>query len=629
MTATGPTQLLINGVEIEGAEWDMTFEEVLGGVGRASLNIQDRLGTWAPESHMPVVAKIRSTGWNLYQGELLTPQFTLKPGEPWITWGLSAQDDNAQLPLRKVGAFNGKVWVDPSGFGIYVNIDPYGATLDTDKLTVQALFDHYVRIQGQAVNTTDFVNEYLNELASIEWQYADVKKALEDMAALIQENLQFWIDPDRKFHWVTIPPWYDLLQENVAIAEAPESESGMALMAPEATVGDTDLQFAPYNAVDIAHDPEEGTIGFSNLSFQADGGEMPEQVYVKGSTGYVYNQQPDATSESKVTVHSPTSGDADRYELRFLESTKIWHTDGTGYVSVSYDMASAGGPYEVKWVKVAWNEARNKGGNYWKLLNGPYAGKLVDDNTNTLNGYGEIRVQKVVASSVPGAALVGVGGSGWTNEVTQDPNKRQVYLEAPISDTRSKRDSIGRQALYRGKYPTVRGSVDVYGLDGWRVGQALKITDARLPAKYNNRYYVIQKVASKLLPGNDLRSYRLDFGDGPKSRYSMQKKPGDITWPPPFAYIEISAFDLTPGPNNTQRIKGQLKAPDGTAWRIAGRTVNWSFRCYNSNGVLQSDQGSIPPLVSVTDKYGAAYTKLTTGPGTGLVYYVFADVKAV
>lgn len=631
----GPVLLEINHVEMiddQGAEWSMTFEEVLGGAGRMTAIVQDRTNTWVPEAHWDVKATIRSTSHVLYRGKILTFKLILDLQVPWRKWQLTCTDYNPEMSQRKIGAFDGKEWVDTSGLGVFINVDPYGATLATDKLTVQALFDHYFRVDGEAIDTETFVNEYLADIFPIEWSYSDMQQALEEMAALIQANLQFWIDMDLRFHWVTIPAWQDLLQEGSGLALSGGSEGGdsvTALLFGESTVGESDLPFAPYNVVDVNSDAEAGTIGFSKLDFEFDGQEMPEQVYVKGGTGYVYNQQPDITSETKVTVKVPASGDVDHYELTFLTTTKLWHTDSTGYVSITYDTVGPSGPYTVKWVTVPWNTARNKGGNYWKLLTGPDAGKLVDDNTNYLSGYGSIRVQKVLETALPGDPIVGVGGSGWTNEVTQDPNKRQSYLDAPVSTTRSRRDSIGGTALYRGQTPTLRGSVEVYGLDGWRVGQAMKITDVRLPAELNNRYYVIQSVKAKLLPANDLRRYTLDFGDGPKSRWSAKMQPGDISWPPPFNLIEVHAYDLTPGPNSTQRIIASLVSPDGTPWKIAGKTVNWSFECYNNIGILQSGQGSIAPEVSVTDKYGKAYTMLTTGPGTGLVYYVFANVKAV
>jgi hypothetical protein len=623
----GPIKLEINHTEMlndHGVEWSMSFEEVLGGNGKCTIRVQNRDGAWEPTDHWDVKATVRSTGWVLFRGEIITHGFDLEPGTPWITWALNCSDYNGEPEQRKIGAYDGKLWLDTSGLGVFINIDPYGITLDTDKLTIQSLFDHYFRVDGQSIETTTYVNQYLDEIFPIEWSYGDLQKALEEMAALIQDNLQFWIDPDLYFHWVTIPAWQDLLQDATLVGADPTA-SASALLAPEAGVGE--IPFAPYNVVDVDPDldPEGDVIGFSKLNVSYDGGDMPQQVYVKGGTGYVYNAPALLGTENKTTVKAPTPGAADSYELTFLESSKLWHTDSTGYVSVSYDWGS-GGPYRVKWVKVAWNEARNKGGSYWKLLEGPYNGKLVDNDTNVLNGYGGILVQKV--ATVPGEPLVGVGGSGWVGEVDQDPNKRQAYLEAPISTTKSKRDSLGGQVLYRGKTPTLRGSVEVYGLDGWRVGQAMKITDERLPASLNNRFYIIQRVGSTLLEGNDLRRYKLDFGDGPKSRWSMRQPPGDITWPPPFAYIELDVFDLSPGPNSTQRITGQLVSASGEPWKIAGKTVNWSFECYDNVGTRQTDQGSIAPHVSITDKNGRAYTKLTTGPGTSLVYYVFADVKA-
>lgn len=617
----GPIKIEINGVEMlndNGVEWSMSFEEVLGNSSRATLRVQDRNSSWEPTDHWEVKATIRSNGWILWRGEIQSHGFELEPGVPWITWVLTCVDANDQLPQRLVGAFDGITWQDTSpGLGIFVNIDPYGVTLDTDKKTVKALFEHYVRIYGEEIDTTEYVYKHIDEIYPIEWSYSNVKSALEEMAALVQDNLQFWIDPDFKFHWRTIPAWQDLLQEAAA------GGGGGALMFPELA---DDVPLAPYEIVDVDSDGVD-TIGFSRLRMDFDGSTMPQQIYVKGGTGYVYNSDP-LVGDTKTVVTEPTPGDAQRYELKFLEETKIWHKDDTGYVSVDFDLANASDTWHtVKWVFVAWNETRHKGGNYWKILEGPYQGKLVDDATNKLNGYGKIRVRKITEGG-GGGSTVGVGGTGWTNEVTQDPNKRQAYLEAPISTTVARRNRLGGQAKYRAKYPTLRGSIEVYGLDGWRVGQAVKITDARLPAGLSGKYFMIQRVATSLLEATDLRRYRLDFGDGPRSRWSMRPDPGDITYPPPFAYIEVRAFDLTPGPDSSQRITGQFVANDGTPWEIKGKTVNWSVEAYNSAGVLQVGQGEVNPEVSVTNRHGRAYTTLTTGLATNLVYYVFADVKA-
>lgn len=604
-----PIRWEANHVEQAGLEWSMTTEEVLGSKGRATAYVQDRTLSWEPQAGWDIKATIRYgplEGWVLFRGEISSTPLDLKLLHPWRTWQLECVDYNEELRWRLVGAFDGKTWIDDSGLGVFVNIDPNAQSLETDRLTIQNLFDVYIRVDGdQAIDTDTFVGEYLSGFFPINWSYSNLQTALEELAALISANLQFWIDPDLKFHWTTIPAWQDIDQTFV--------DSGVMPLAP-VVVSDVRA--------------EEGQIGISKLKFDPDGSEMVEQVYVRGGTGYVYNAPPlPPEQETKTVVKAPVSGVEATYELTFLSTSKIWHTDGTGFISIYYDWASPGGPYDVQWTRVPWNEERNKGGNFWKLLNGPYAGKLVDNDTNVLAGYGSIRVdQIVVTGGTPDDPNIGIGGSGWVGEATQDKSKRQAYLQAPVSTTQAIRNALGGQAEYRGATPTLRGSFECYGIDGWRVGQLVQIFDARLPDTYNGKWYVIQRVRAALLKGTPHRRYTIDFGDGPTSRYSAQRRGGDATWPPPAIQIDIKVFDLSPGPNSSQTIEGQLVNGSGQPWEISGKVMNWSFECYNAAGVLQTGQGSISPTVSVTDKHGIARTTLTTGPGTGLVYYVFADV---
>lgn len=622
MADVPPLKLEIDGVEVLNVEWGVVTEEVLGGTGRISVAVQDRTNTWEPTPGSDVKASIRATGWILGRGQIVTPSFELPVGMDWRIWKLDASDSNAQLPQRKVGALDGKTWIDEGGFGFFMNIDPFASSLDTDRLTVQQLFDHYVRINGRAMETNTFVGEFLSDFRAITWDYKDVQSALNDMAALIVANLQFWIDPADFVHWVLIPAWQDLPTDLSTIS------GDLGLGFPE-TALDL-LEIAPYELTDD-EDAVNGTtvIGFQEMSISLDGSEMPEQVYVQGGTGYVYNSPALApTDETKAVVKAPVAGSDATYELTFLATTKLWHVDSTGYISLTYDTVGASGPFNVKYIYVPWSAARNKGGHFWKLLSGPNTGKLVDNDTNVLSGYGQIKV--VALTSSPGDPKVGIGGSGWVNEVDQDPNKRQAYMQAPISVTRAMRDSYGGQAVERGKTPTLRGSVVVVGYDGWRAGQLMKVTDIRLPSYLNGHYFVIQRVRGGFLAETELRKYTIDFGDGPVSRWSGQPVLDDtVEWPPGAIQVQVEARDLSPGPNSTQIITGQLLNTVGEPWAIAGKVVEWSFECYNNLGVLQAGQGTMAPTVSVTDKSGKAHTRLTTGPGTALVYYVFAHVKVV
>jgi len=620
-------QLLLNHEEVGNVEWNMSTKEVLGGTGRATLTIIDKDCTLEPQAHWDIKVVIRGTAWVLWRGEIISPPASFITGSSARWWNLDCADYNNQLPQRLVGAYDGKTWVDEFGMGIYVNIDPFASSLETDKLTVQNLFDHYIRVDGEALDTTTFVQEYLADLPSISWSYSDLQSALDEMAALVVDNLQFWVDPDLRVHWVTIPAWQDL-NALVAILND-QGLSQTAGMFPEQPVDGFTL--APVNISDA---PSGTEISCRDLKITPDGSVMPQQVYVKGGTGYVYNAPP--LVDETTVVHHPQPGSG-TYQVTFTAATnKIWHTDGTGYVTIYYDTVGPSGPYKVKWVYVPWHQARNKGGHYWKMLSGPNVGWLVDDHTNHLSGYGHIVVEKVTTGT--GEPQVGTGGSGWTNEVDQDPNLRQSYLDAPVSTDQARRDSLGGQALYRGATPTLRGSCKVsggtdptgnyLGPDQWRAGQLVQITDSRLPANMSGTFYVIQGVTTTLIPETDVREYVLDFGDGATSRYSAQPTGGDASWPPPAIQIDIAVHDLSPGPLSTQIVTGQLINAAGEPWEIKGKVVTWTLECYNSSGVLQPGVGSLTPGVSPTDKHGKARTKLKTGSGTNLVYFVFASVTA-
>lgn len=620
----------------EVMNWGATFEEVLGGAGRATFKIYDESLTYEPIEHSDIKAVINRSGHVLFRGKILKPKLELELKDPGRWWTFDCVDYNPEMAARLVGALDGKTWIDDSGFGIFVNIDPNASTLSTDKLTVQNIFEAYFRLaDGTAIDTETFVYEYLSNIQpKAEWDYSNVQRVLEELAAMIQSNIQFWIDPDLKFHWVAIPPWQDLGSTGYPLAPGGEN-SGLPLLFPE---GVSSLPLAPHEINDVR---ASGGAAAKKIVFDIDGSEMPQQVYVKGATGYVFNSPPlPATSETKTVVTEPTPGIDATYKVEIMApNTKLWHVDNTGYISTSFDLGDPGGPWRVQWVVVPWNAVRNKGGNFWKFIEGPYNGKMVDDHTNGLNGYGEILVTRhSETGGDPEEPKVGVGGSGWTHEVTQDYMKRQAYLEMPLSTTRALRDQFGQQALYRGQYPTIRGSlIDVFGTstndalpyystDGWRVGQVVKINDARLPSKYNNRYYVIQKVRTSLVRDTDVRKYQIDFGDGPQSRWSAQRRGGDITWPDPANLIVVSAHDLTPGPNSSQTITGQLVNSLGEPWKVAGKVVHWSVEAYNNLGV-KINTGTVSPEVSFTDKYGKARTTLTTGAATNIVYFVWAEIS--
>jgi hypothetical protein len=162
------------------------------------------------------------------------------------------------------------------------------------------------------------------------------------------------------------------------------------------------------------------------------------------------------------------------------------------------------------------------------------------------------------------------------------------------------------------------------GDDGWRAGQLVHIADARLIPALNNRWYVVQRVAGKLISTTDAREYSIGFGDGPISRYSARKRERPPTPLPTFG-VRVDEEDVSPAPNTTQTITGQLINRAGLPWPIAGKIVDWQLMVLDTAGTV-CDEGVLEPQTSITDASGKARTKLTTGARKGLSYFVFATV---
>lgn len=613
--------LFINGDNVGARmEWKAQFEEVLGGQGRGTVTVDDPTFTYEPQCHWDVKAVLHDSGWVLFRGEIISPPVALVDGEELVRWALQVVDYSYELDWRLVGAIDGTTWIDEDGYGDFIAIDPYANSLADDAQTMQALYDHYIRVAGEAINTTTYVTVNLapGTFAAIFWNYATLREASDDVAALVSNNLQYWWDPDLNLHWTPIPAWQEL-------AAAPDTTIFPGLAG-------TALTSAPAN---INNDSDEGgAIGCSGLSWVPDGSNMPEQEYVKGGTGFSYS---DGVGQFSTGDAGPVAPPAAKYQVTINEDTNLYSADSTGYIldDLTPPVIPAG---QVVFADVVVFPRKptgeHHGGSFYKVASGPYAGGYISSSTNGL-GYGDITA--IVAPVPPPAGpppdpvpVTGIGGSGWTNSVTQDPNKRQQYFDAPLSVDKAGRDAIGGQQLYRAKGPTLRGSfllTSAYGqeVDGWRVGQIFTLTDHRLPASMNGRKFLIQKVTPMIDEGAIVR-YQIDFGDGPMQRAAGSPKPRPRV-PEPAVQLLITAPDLGPNPHDSQVIMAQLVDRSNNApWKIPGKIVQWSLTVVDKFGNPVSGQGSIDPMVSTTDRSGAARTTLTAGSRTGLRYSVVGDI---
>lgn len=712
--------VFVNGVNKGGPAEDagLTTEEVLGSSGQCVVVIQDRAGTYEPQTHDEIKIVIHSSSWVLFHGEVISIELDLAVAFPFRRWKLTCSDANVQLPQRKVGALDGTQWVDADGFGDYIMVDEDAQTLSTDKQTVQNLFDVYMRYFGIAFETNTYVGTYLpvDSFIPIKWLYTDLQAALDALAALVTANLQFWLDPDDFVHWSAIPAWQDIAQDVL-----PGTTGSLLVdLFPEFDFGTT--QLAP-TGLD-ADNPVPGTsISFRGLKVTEDGSTQPEQIYVRGGTGFVHDT---GIPPSPFPDNPPTASPASAtYTLSFNRATTVYTRTSKGYVGTA---STYSGPFAVPYVVVPLvvprDPVNHTGGNFWLIKTGPATGKIVSQHTaeglvhvaagtyNTFNVSGtpavitslgspidtggfsanydslreyqwpshspkpsqasllhvtsgshsgiwlhssevghvlspQVTVVTVLPPPVdprrqPATPIVSVGGSGWVGYTTSsswrgtlaDRNKRQAYLDEPNSVNQQDRDAVAGQALYRAKSPVLRGTLictggtdkegNVLGPDGWRVGQLVKITDARLPARLNARYFVVQRVAMKTIQTQNVREYTLDWGDGPTARTSglRAKKPPT---PPPANGFYIDVAEVQPAPLSTQVVPAQLINGYGQAWAIEGKVVNWQLVAVDKDWVEVKGQGSLTPAVSTTDDHGIARTVFTAGDQTGLTYFIYCD----
>src|ERR1051325_4789619 len=190
-----PVKVLINGEELtppvatvdKAAQWDLSWEERIDGVGQASVTIQDRnndpirefgASNTLPGTDPPTptggsvtvgwrdILKLQTTdfGINLFHGEVLQSNLDLKVAFPWRRWKLTAADFNSLLDQRLVGAADGFTWETIDGGVTYQPIDPDAEGLSTDAATLQHLFDVYLRTPYPdlaALDTTTYVHNWI------------------------------------------------------------------------------------------------------------------------------------------------------------------------------------------------------------------------------------------------------------------------------------------------------------------------------------------------------------------------------------------------------------------------------------------------------------------------------------
>ena len=510
---TGPytAVLLIDGVDVTGpSEWSMTWEERAdGSPGQFSAVIQDRLNTMlfgvTARNHVQLAL---TSGFVLYDGEVVNSTLALPVGAPWGRWNLQGTDWNTIPDLRLIGAPSGALWFSYDGGLTFQPIDPLAHCGTSDSATVKSLFDNYVRRpDGSAFNADTFVGTYIDAGSGIlfdlalgtyhlNWDgsHSALRSALDDLRSLGSTPIFVWIDPAGFVHWKT--------------------QADMTDPAPAVLTDD--------------HPDGVTSIGCRALSFGFDGSYMPQQAYVNGSVGFVYN----------------------------------------------------------------------------------------------------------------GGAVI-PQGTGWGDGdfATGDPRKRQISVDAQAASLASR---IASAAAYTGYSARSRVKIQVIiggrldegpVIDGWRCGQAVTITDARLPSSLNGLSWPIQRVQGSLKSGQPTtRQYVLECGDMPLGRFYAKYRSGPTTIATPRkpAYTwEIYFQNLSPAVGESQTLVLQAMDSSKKAVRVAGLACNVTITVTLAGSPFTSD-ASLSPASGVSNADGQVSVIFTADSATGgLTYKVDAATPAV
>ena len=514
---TGPFYpvLLINGVDVTGdSEWSMTWEERAdGSPGQFSAVVQDRANSMlfgvTQRDHVNLAL---TSGFQLFDGEIVNSKLDLPVGMPWGRWNLQGTDWNTVPDLRLVGVPSGGIWQSIDGGLTFQNVDPSAYCAPSDSATIAALFEAYVRKPGMGwptptgptrFNTSTFVGSYVSGAALINphtgepvlaWSHVQLRSALDDMRSLASAPVYFWIDPAGFVHWKT--------------------HDDMSSPAPAVLTDD--------------HPDGVTSIGCRRLSYSFDGSYMPQDVWVNGVTDYVYN------GGSVIA-------------------------QGTGWGSGAFDVA----PPESR----------------------------------------QISVDAQAASVAQRLAV----GTAYTEYADRSRIKISVTIGGRLDE----------------------GPV----IDGWRCGQSVTITDARLPASLNGLSWPIQRVQGSLKAGrSETREYVLECGDMSIGRFFAKYRttPKTIATARKPAYTwEVYFQNLAPAPGEAQTLVLQALDSSKKPVLAPGLACDVTLTVTLAGSPFTSD-ASVSPASGVSNADGQVSVIFTADSTTGgLTYVVKAATPAV
>ena len=215
------------------------------------------------------------------------------------------------------------------------------------------------------------------------------------------------------------------------------------------------------------------------------------------------------------------------------------------------------------------------------------------------------------------------------------PSLRQIAVDGQAV-TQVERDKIAAAYATYGQRARIRGQVTVgkpltatvaEKVDGWRCGQMLQVTDARLPAGISGQKWPIMRVKGKLWSTINVREYELEFGDAPLQHFSARYRTTATTVPSPRqpAHVhQIYFANINPLPSASQVLISQMMDAAKKPVRGQGVAVLWTMIVTDSTGAVVVGQGSIVAITSSTNANGQTTATFTTGATAGLDYTVTA-----
>ena len=232
-------------------------------------------------------------------------------------------------------------------------------------------------------------------------------------------------------------------------------------------------------------------------------------------------------------------------------------------------------------------------------------------------------------------------GTGWGAGPfdVADPGVRQISVDAQSASVAQREAVYAAYTKYNAQAKvkiqlTIGGRLDEGPvIDGWRCGQSVQITDARLPASLNGLSWPIQRVQGSLKAGRpETRQYVLECGDMPIGSFfaKYRTNPKTIVTPRKPAYTwEIYFQNLAPAPGEAQTLVLQALDSSKKSVRAPGLTCNVTLTVTLAGAPFTSD-ASVSPASAVSNADGQVAIIFTADSTTGgLTYKVDAATPAV